>query len=236
MLSGAKYFVFGARGTFGCMPFCVDSLCDYGVWRDNCSVLCVPPGRLFCLILPIAMYIASQKRKENIAEYLLYMWQVEDVIRAYNLDIDRIDEFVIRPMGLDAEHTREIHGWYVSLIDMMRREEVEKSGHLQINRNTLSLLVDLHRRLLSNPKFAEYSAQLYKTLPFIVELRAKGGASPAGELETCFNALYGILVLRLRGREVSKETADAVAQISKLLGMLAAYFKFEQEDRLDMGD
>lgn len=38
------------------------------------------------------MIIASQKRKENIAEYLLYMWQIEDIIRAYKLDIDTIDE------------------------------------------------------------------------------------------------------------------------------------------------
>ncbi|MDE7144362.1 MAG: DUF4924 family protein, partial [Muribaculaceae bacterium] len=35
------------------------------------------------------MIIASEKRKNNIAEYLLYMWQIEDIIRANNLDIDR---------------------------------------------------------------------------------------------------------------------------------------------------
>ena len=28
------------------------------------------------------MIIAQKKRKENIAEYLLYMWQIEDLIRA----------------------------------------------------------------------------------------------------------------------------------------------------------
>ena len=27
------------------------------------------------------MFIAQELRKNNIAEYLLYMWQVEDVIR-----------------------------------------------------------------------------------------------------------------------------------------------------------
>ena len=202
-----------------------------GIWRDYCCV---------CRDLFIRqfqrMYIASQKRKENIAEYLLYMWQIEDVIRAYGLDIERIDDAVIGKMNLDDEHRRELREWYVSLIDMMRREDVVASGHLQINRNTLGQLVDLHRRLLSNAKFAEYSAQLYKTLPFIVELRAKAGANPVGELETCFNALYGVLLLRLGGKEVTKDTADAVAQISRLIGMLAAYFKLEQEDKLDWGD
>ena len=34
------------------------------------------------------MIIAKQKRKENISEYLLYMWQVEDLIRANHLDME----------------------------------------------------------------------------------------------------------------------------------------------------
>ena len=41
------------------------------------------------------MIIASQKKKENIAEYLLYMWQIEDIIRAYGLDIDQIQKHII---------------------------------------------------------------------------------------------------------------------------------------------
>lgn len=46
------------------------------------------------------MKIASQKRKENIAEYLLYMWQIEDIIRANGLDMDRIRHNVIDRLGL----------------------------------------------------------------------------------------------------------------------------------------
>ena len=41
------------------------------------------------------MIIARRKRKENIAEYLLYMWQVEDLIRANNFDMDSIRRTVV---------------------------------------------------------------------------------------------------------------------------------------------
>ena len=41
------------------------------------------------------MIIAKRKRKENIAEYLLYMWQVEDLIRANKFDMDSIRRTVI---------------------------------------------------------------------------------------------------------------------------------------------
>ena len=36
------------------------------------------------------MYIAKQLKEKNIAEYLLYMWQVEDIIRAHSLNIDQL--------------------------------------------------------------------------------------------------------------------------------------------------
>ena len=41
------------------------------------------------------MFTASAKRKENIAEYLLYMWHIEDLIRANGLDMERIKKAVI---------------------------------------------------------------------------------------------------------------------------------------------
>ncbi|MDE5961245.1 MAG: DUF4924 family protein, partial [Duncaniella sp.] len=81
------------------------------------------------------MYIASQKHKENIAEYLLYMWQIEDIIRANNLDIDSIKANVIDRFNLDPSQEKEMVERYESLIDMMRRENVEKTGHLQLNKN-----------------------------------------------------------------------------------------------------
>lgn len=179
------------------------------------------------------MIIASQKRKENIAEYLLYMWQIEDLIRANGLDIDKIQENIIdRYTSLSDQQRKEMREWYESLIDMMRREDVAKTGHLQLNRNVIIDLEDLHKRLMADSKFASYNAQFYHTLPFIVELRAKAGENKIGEIETCFNALYGVLMLKLQGKEISQETLDAVAQISKFLALLSHYYKKDYNNEL----
>lgn len=178
------------------------------------------------------MIIASQKRKENIAEYLLYMWQIEDLIRANNLDIESIEHNVIDRFGLDPERRKEMTEWYESLIDMMRREGIQKSGHLQINRNILGQLVALHQALLADPRFADYSAEFYRTLPYIVELRSKAGDDKPGEIETCFNALYGMLMLRLQGKEITPDTANAIKQISRFIAILAHDFKLDEEDKL----
>lgn len=179
------------------------------------------------------MKIAQQKRKENIAEYLLYMWQVEDIIRACKFDIDIIEKNVISQYQADKETHAQMRDWWESLITMMELEHVKESGHLQINKNVIIRITDLHLALVKNEKYPEYGADYYRTLPYIVELRAKHGNTEdaAGELETCFNALYGLLMLKLQGKEISKETQLAMAQISHFMGLLAAYFaKYESGD------
>lgn len=178
------------------------------------------------------MIIASQKRKENIAEYLLYMWQIEDIIRANDLDLAKIERNVIDRFGLDETRHRAMVDWYESLIDMIRREDVVKTGHLQINRNVLNDLVRLHQTLLKDPRFADYSDEFYRTLPYIVELRAKAGDNKVGEIETCFNALYGVLMLRLQRKAISPDTQKAVEQISRFIALLARDYKLDEEDRL----
>ena len=121
------------------------------------------------------MIIARQKRKENIAEYLLYMWQVEDLIRANKFDMDSINRTVIAHYDQPEEVKKEIAQWYEELIEMMRSEGVMEKGHIQLNKNVIITLTDLHLRLLKSPKEMVYSAAYYKTLPYIVQLRAKSG-------------------------------------------------------------
>ncbi len=182
------------------------------------------------------MIIASQKRKENIAEYLLYMWQIEDMIRANNLDIDKIRQNVIDRFPVAEEVKSQMVGWYESLIDMMRREDVASKGHLQMNRNIIGSLADLHRRVMADPRFVDYHKEFYATLPYIVELRAKAGDEPAGEIETCFNALYGWLVMKLRHDSISDSTAKAMEQIARFTALLSKYFHLDEQDRLFKDD
>ncbi|MDE6654746.1 MAG: DUF4924 family protein [Muribaculaceae bacterium] len=178
------------------------------------------------------MIIASKKRKENIAEYLLYMWQIEDIIRANNLDISKIEKNVIDHYNLTPEQRKEMVEWYESLIDMMRRENVQTKGHLQLNKNVIIQLVDLHEALLKDPRFPEYTTEFYKTLPFIVELRSKSGDEKPGEIEACFNALYGMLLMRLQNRDITTDTQNAVYQITQFIKMLSKNFHLDEEDKL----
>lgn len=171
------------------------------------------------------MYIAEQLKKKSVAEYLLYMWQVEDTLRAYSLNVEKMEAEYIPQFGLDAEKSEALKGWYESLIQMMREEGVTEHGHLQINKNILILLNDLHTQLLKSSKHPFYSAAYYKALPFIVELRSKSAESQEkSEIENCFDALYGTMLLRAQKKEVSAETATAMNNIAKFIGLLSDYY------------
>ena len=180
------------------------------------------------------MIIAKQKRQENIAEYLLYLWQVEDLLRACNLDIDKVEKAVIGRYDVDDKTRNEIKDWYESLIKMMELENVRERGHIRVCHNVLIRLNDLHMQLLANQdRFPDYHADYYRTLPYIVQLRATlPEAERPSELETCFNALYGVMMLHLQGKEISQDTAAAISQISHFIGMLAAYYKRDEEKPL----
>lgn len=178
------------------------------------------------------MLIAKKLKEDNISEYLLYMWQVEDLIRANELDIEKIEEQIISHFNQTDDIKKEIKEWYENLIDMMRRENIIDQGHLIINRNVISELTELHQKLVKSPKETDYSDTYYKTLPFIVELRSKSSEKNIPELETCFSALYGYLLMRLQKRDVSGETQAALSQISSFLRILSQKYKEDREGEL----
>lgn len=178
------------------------------------------------------MYIAKQLKEKNVAEYLLYMWQVEDLIRANHLDIEELKKNYISQFKPSPEQEKEMIEWYTNLIEMMRSEQVQEKGHLQINKNMIILLTDLHLQLLNSPKFPFYSAAYYKALPYIVEIRARNNNRDLPELESCFEILYGVMLLKMQKKAVSADTQKAVADISKLLGMLSDYYMQDKQGNL----
>lgn len=179
------------------------------------------------------MFISQQLRKKSIAEYVLYMWQVEDLIRAYGCSLSRIkNEYVSQFSDYTDEQRSELVDWYGDLIRMINQEGKREKGHLQINQIVVQDVSDLHAQLLQSSKFPFYNAEYYKVLPFIVELRNRG-SKDVGEIETCLNALYGTMILRLQKKPISPETAHAVKEITTFIGMLSDYYIKDRTEGLE---
>ncbi len=181
------------------------------------------------------MFIAQELRKKSIAEYLLYMWQMEDLIRAYDCSLSKIKAQYIDKFQYAEDQKEDETDWFGNLIRMMNEESCRAKGHLQINKIVLQDLVDLHNQLLNSNKFPFYNAEYYKVLPFIVELRNKGDKD-INEIETCLDALYGVMLLRMRQKEITPETNHAVKEITTFIGMLSDYYIKNRDEGLDFGD
>lgn len=181
------------------------------------------------------MFISQQLRKENIAEYVLYMWQVEDIIRAYGCNLSLLRKEYISRFDYTEEQREEMTDWYGNLIRMINQEGCREKGHLQVNKIVVQQMTELHAQLLDSPKFPFYSAEYYKVLPFIVELRSKGDKE-TGEIETCLNALYGTMLLRLQHKDITPNTANAVIEITTFLGMLSDYYKKDKEEGINFDE
>lgn len=181
------------------------------------------------------MFIAQEIRKKSIAEYLLYMWQIEDLIRAYGCSLSRLRREYIDKFQYTDDQKDDETDWFGNLIRMMNEEGKREQGHLQINQVTLQDLAELHNRLLQSGKFPFYNAEYYKVLPFIVELRNKGDKD-INEIETCLDALYGVMLLRMQQKEVSAETESAIKEITTFIGMLSDYYAKDHTEGLDFGD
>ena len=163
------------------------------------------------------MFIAQKLRSQSISAYLIYMYQVEDLVRAYGLDANRIATEYLPRFGYDEVQLRQATEWYESLARMMREEGKEETGHVRVVQNTLDLLEDRHRELLSDNDEHDYRTAYYKALPHIVALRTQGKNKDKQEMENCIDALYGATLLRMQGKELSAGTQAALKPISELL-------------------
>ena len=182
------------------------------------------------------MFIAKELRKKSIAEYLLYMWQMEDVIRAMGCSLPLIlKAYISKFTDYTDEQKEEEADWFGNLIRMMNEEGKREQGHLNINAIVVRDIADLHHRLLQSNKFPIYNAEYYKVLPFVVELRNKGDKN-ISEIETCLDALYGIMMLRMQQKEISPDTEHAIKEITTFIGLLSDYYIKDETEGLDFGE
>lgn len=166
------------------------------------------------------MIIAREKKKTNIAEYILYMWQIEDLIRASNFDLDVIDKNIIQEFDQPQEVKEEMREWYSDLIRRMEAEGIKEKGHLQFLQDIIKELDNLHEQLIHNTDELEYIQAYNQAKESINDLKSKSQGTATGDIEAALQGLYGILMLKLKDKTLNPATQDAQNAISNLIALL----------------
>jgi hypothetical protein len=175
------------------------------------------------------MLIAQEKKQNNIAEYILYIWQLEDLLRANNLDMKLIEQNLISKYQQPPEVMSQIKLWYENFIAIIKTEKIENQGHTLFIKNTLNDLYYFHLQLIKSPQEDKYRQVYTKVITDIGEFQKKGNRFYDNELETMFTALYAVMLLKLQKKEISQGTQQAVNGFSELISMLA--YKYHQNEQ-----
>lgn len=179
------------------------------------------------------MFISRQKKEENIAEYILYMWQIEDIMRSCNFDLDIIERNLINEYSPSDSTKVEIRKWYENLIKAMQEERIVKKGHLQELNHIMFELNFLHNSLINIFQDKVYIGFYNVALPNIQALQQKNDES-VSDIETCLIGLYGLLLLQIQKKPVSPETTIAMKTFSKLLAYLSKKYQQMKTGELEM--
>lgn len=150
-----------------------------------------------------------KSKRDNIAEYILYLWQLEDYLRAFP---DK------------ADGNQELQ----DLSNMMHNEGIIDGGHLQIAKNALQEMEELHEELLDTE--APYRAVILHVRPSLNLLKAKTDNPTMSDVEACLVLLYQVMLLRLQKREINEETEVVVKDATQLLRFLSKTYYDNQTE------
>ena len=177
------------------------------------------------------MLVAKNLRKTNIAEYILYMWQVEDLLRACSFNPELIDQQLVSRFNADKKLSAELAAWYSNLSLAMEKEHIREKGHLQVVSNLVNDLNEFHLKMIEIQNDQEYVRLYALNQNAITDFMQKSAMNVENEIEACLHALYGFMLLRLKKAEITELTQKTVGGFAQMLGHLSArYIQFENDD------
>lgn len=176
------------------------------------------------------MQLAEQKKKSNIIEYLLFMYQMEDLMRSCNLNINAVVARFIEPHIQDPKLVEDYKRWYTYIIDDLKSFNREKHGHVSEVYEIQMELFYLHNSLITVTPNEEYIALYADSQPYINEFRDKTPMQ-FNDVDLCIHALYMKLLLKMQGKSISETTELAFEKMKNILVQLAkAYHKMKSGD------
>ena len=181
------------------------------------------------------MDIAQAKRKENIAEYILYLWQIEDLLRALQFSPEAIYSQLVAPRDVEEEQKHIFLLWYMDIVNLLRKEGKDESGHLE---HTLHLIADMHNlhlQLMHHPIGEHYRKPFARLAPQLPSLRAMVQKEEISDTERAFRALYATMLYRIKGDKKREEAIrDTMELVSPVVAELADMYRKVERGEVDL--
>ncbi len=180
------------------------------------------------------MDTAHKKRHENIAEYILYLWQLEDLFRALQFSPEAIHSQLVAPRkDLTEQQKADFLVWYMDLVNLLQEEGKSEQGHLNHTLHLIGDLHDLHLQLMKLPVGGHYRHTFARLEPELPRLRSLVGDRPMSDTELCFRALYAAMLYHIKG-EKNSVVKDTLEFVSPVIAELAAMYGKVERGEIDL--
>ncbi|NVJ87366.1 MAG: DUF4924 family protein [Algoriphagus sp.] len=174
--------------------------------------------------------IADNKKSQNIAEYIIYLYQQEDLIRSFQGNLEEIRQYVVAHFPVEEMEKEGIFNWYRDFRNQMEKEGILEKGHLEETQKLVQKLSQIHWQLLKSDK--TYFETYKKAKPHILQaILDAEGKDLGNEIQICLNGIYGLLLCRLLGKKVSEEQLKSAEAFGEVLSLLNLVYQQERISR-----
>jgi len=164
----------------------------------------------------------EQKKEDNICEFIVHMYQTEDLLRVYEFNLDSIEQYVISHLPITDEEKLAFKEWYAGIKEEMEKEGVQQTGHISRVQGFVFQLTELHDLLL---KEDESYKQVYQNAELHINHHINlSEGKVINPIQICLNGVYGLLLLRLNGKKVEEDLMERLDQFGNVLSYLAVKF------------
>jgi flagellin-specific chaperone FliS len=179
------------------------------------------------------MDIARQKREENIAEYILYIWQLEDLLRALGFDPRTVFETLVAPREATDEWKLKALEWYMEIAGLLQKEGKAEGGHLDHTLHLIGEMNDLHLMLMEQPVGRRYRELFARLAPALPAVRKTLGREDISDIELAFRALYAAMLYRMKGAK-AESTGEVLELASPVVALLADMYHKVERGEIDL--
>lgn len=161
-------------------------------------------------------------KENNISEHIIQLFRKEDLVRAFEFDLEKIGSHVINHLPIpNIEKLTEVN-YYEDLIAKMIDQGLEKEGHTSETNELITSLESLCSDLLV--KDDDFIEIYNNAKPAIDDNKKLSQGKIKSDIQICLNGVYGFLLLRLNGKELDEENKSKVEKFGDVLSYLSAKY------------
>ena len=156
-------------------------------------------------------------------------------MRALQFSPEAIYSQLVAPRQIEEEQKHVYLLWYMDIVNLLKKEDKEESGHLEHTLHLIGDMHNLHLQLMQNPVGEHYRTTFARLAPQLPMLRTLVKKEDVCDTEICFRALYAAMLYRIKGDKKRAEAInDTIELVSPVVAELAAMYGKVERGEIDL--